>query len=131
MIVEPNSLAETALAFCRGVRKWEYPVNRKFGEQNKDPFGNPSQAWSPYIFDYQAKHPAFHYTDLNVVLAASQSWHRKHKLFLSVYSYPEIEGYCVAIFNANFTVEREHSDLCQALMDACLEANRKLKGIAA
>ena len=70
---------------------------------------------------------SFDYTDLNAVVAAARDWHRRHRLFLSVYSYPEIDGYCVAVFDARFTLDCEHRDLRHALMAACVQASRKLK----
>ena len=69
-----TNLAQTALAFARECLGWDHPVDRKYAEQNKDPFGKPSKVWTPYIFDFYGKHDQFHYTDLNAVMAAVRSW---------------------------------------------------------
>lgn len=120
--------AQTALAFCREVMGWEHPTDRKYGERERDPFGKPSKAWTPYIFDYHGKNPQFHYTDLNAVMAAVRSWCDANDGSIELAYYGYIPGEWEAQIGSPVSTETiVHADPCQALMAACVAAARRLK----
>lgn len=109
-----TALSDVAFRFARECMGWEdaagtHDINTIYEHLRDEPSA------------------AFPFTDLNAVMKAVSRWHRKHKLFLSLYCYPEIEGCSATVFNAIFTVDCEHKDPCHALMQACLSANAKLK----
>jgi hypothetical protein len=120
-------LAATALTFCRLCLGWRQPVDRRYGEQNKDPLGRPSAAWDPYIFDGNAVHPDFHYTDLGVVMEAVKAWcadkTKRAWLNIQLASSTDWTKWQVSLFDA----EVIHDDLRYALMAVCVEAARKLQ----
>lgn len=128
-------LADVALAFCRECLGWRMPVDRRFAEQNRNATGDGgSKAWSPYIFDGDAKHDQFHYTDLDAVMGAAQGWCEANRLDCT------LRYVCISeLFEArlvgdglNGNMSRElaqslRTKPCDALLSACVEAARKLK----
>jgi hypothetical protein len=122
-----TSLADIALRFCGECLGWNRPVDRKFAQQNRSADGNGSKAWPPYIFDYHAEHDQFHYTDLNAIMWAVRGWCDKHDVSLEIYYVP----YPTALWHVSTGLDPiEHTNLCNALLTACLEANTKLKATA-
>lgn len=125
-----NKEGELALAFCREVMGWRQPVDRRYGDREKDPLGNPSKVWTPYVFDHDQKHPQFHYTELNAVMPLVTGWCEEHGLQLYIHKFPGVP-YRVRIttFPRPDCVE-EAEDLTVALMTACLCAARALRADA-
>lgn len=117
LTVFKSQAAEAALAFCREVKGWEevygpYPNNPKAFCGGKDG-------------EYQIFDP----TDLNAVMAASEAFHQGRFLTLSIVN--SGMGWFVELENTHFGVHAkvDADDLCPALMAACVEASRQLKGV--
>ena len=118
-----TALADVALRFAKECMGWE------------DARITGGREWVGYNWQIDPTEPAqsgcalFDYAELNAVMVAAREWHRKHGLFLSIYCYPQIDAFSVVIFDATFTVDCEHQNLCHALMQSCLDANSKLKAL--
>lgn len=120
--------SQTPLDFCREVMGWERPVDRSYGERERDALGNPSKVWTPYIFDFYGKRGQFHYTDLNAVMAAVREWCDANDGSVELAYYGYIPGEWEAQIGSPVSTETiVHADPCQALVAACLEAARRLK----
>lgn len=126
-----SDLAQVALGFCQLCLGWERPVDRKYAEQNQDPYGKPSKAWLPYVFDFYGTRDQFHYTDLNAVIAAAREWSDKVEGSL-ILGYGR---YAKGDWDASLTTSAVGELFlnrcpCHALMATCVEAARKLKAAA-
>lgn len=118
--------AQIALDFCREVLGWERPVDRKYGERERDPHGEPSRAWSPYLFDYHGRHPQFHYSELSAVMPAVQAWCDREGCDLELHYHPRHGGFGVLCGG----IDTWNENPCHALLAACVQANRKLRNVA-
>lgn len=111
-----TELAEVALKFARECLGWD--------DATLSPTG------AECVFSQRVSiTKRLMFADLNSVMEAIRGWHRKHKLFLSVQSYPEHDVFEVQVFDAKVTVDYEYQNLCHALLAACVEASRKLKTV--
>lgn len=124
-----TGLAETALAFCQECLGWEQPEIRDsiIVFRSSDPLG-PSHGFVALQ----------NFTDLNAVMLAASEWCKKVKLTLSFIYFPNVAGFDDGIAEPavrRLTILRvgddggvHFGDPCHALLTACVEANRKLKG---
>lgn len=69
----------------------------------------------------------FRYTDLNAVMGAVCEWCDRHELNIDMYYVPAPSGMWHIDVNCD---PIESRDPCHALLAACVEANRKLKGFS-
>lgn len=126
-----TGLAQIALAFCRECLRWERPADRRFAEQNQDPHGNPSRAWTPYVFDFYGKHGQLHFTDLSSVAEAARHWCDQNDASLELAYHGILPGEWEARIVTPVSLEAiVHADPCHALLAACVQADRKLKSAA-
>ncbi|MFO0876542.1 MAG: hypothetical protein U0840_04145 [Gemmataceae bacterium] len=120
--------AQIALTFCRECLNWRMPVDRRFGQQNRNPHGNPSKAWTPYVFDHDGKHGQFHYTDLNAVMAAVRARCDQHG-GIAVLGFGKRKQFSAAVevWEVDAYGEIEHDNPCHAHLTAYVEVSRELK----
>lgn len=112
-----TSLADVAFAFCREVLGWEdvlaLPEDSVMDEAAVIVRGNTDTA--------------LYYTDLNAVANVVRDWVAEQTLYLDISgSYTDPYRWAVTVN----TVKVVHDDFCHALLAACVEASRKLKGAA-
>jgi hypothetical protein len=108
--------ADTALAFCREVRGW------------KDAAGAHDVKT---VFEHLREEPseAFQFTDLSSVLTAVRSWCDANDGAVEFSYHGYLPGEWEARVTSSVSLETiVHSDPCHALLAACLEAARKLRG---
>jgi hypothetical protein len=111
-----TEISEIALAFAKECMGWkDASIDSSFGC-----IGNgklPGNA----VLDF---------SDLNAIMDAGSEWCRAHYSYLKITYFYGIDEYGVEINNPAFNVEKWAADklLTRAIMSACLETQRKLKG---
>lgn len=110
-------LAQISLEFCRECLGWSHV--------------RTSEAFPGMLVNDEEAVPTFTYTDLNAVMEAVRGWCDKHDRILETSYYRG--SYMARVFTAatrrDEVWEQDEQD-CAALLAACVEASRKMKGIA-
>jgi len=122
------TLPETAFAFCRECLSWDV---------GSSILVFPNSAQREVVSD-RATNRTFDYRDLNAVITAMQDWMDGYEDFGLVVHHSRRGTWHAAIVNESIfppdlkgESEETCVDPCVAIMQACLEAARKLKEKAA
>jgi hypothetical protein len=111
-----SELSEIALAFAKECMGWK----------------NATIGISPFAGMIGNGHlpgsRCFNFVDLNAVMEAARAWCFGIKGYLEIKLYPETVRAWVTLDGTDIGCGKSDTDLCAALMQACLEAARKLAG---
>lgn len=128
-----TDLAQIALEFCRECLGWEDVYTSEV--QHPD-----EQVYSPSRVIMSGKNTnEFHYTDLDAVMAGVRGWchatkyrNRRYLRFLgfALHYGSQKKKYTASIKAGVRLAIYSSANPCHALLAACVEASRKMKGVA-